>query len=234
MNKPPKVNVVQRPVQATRPPVKSVPRAVRPVMQAPNEPATSNGNLYKVNYAYTANGANQLTISIGDTIDVVKEGDAGGWWLGKLNGVEGWVPSAYIEKIVQTPLKPIRPVVAAPQPSESGQNTPTGTLRKPRGPQAIQGTLQPQMPQMPVRPQLPQMPVRPQAVQQPQTPQMPVRPQAVQPVVVPQMPIRPQAVQPIQQRPQMPIRPQAQGQQAQGPPTIPRKPMIPPKPSNLQ
>ena len=41
-----------------------------------------------------------LTFSAGTRIEIVRQGDPGGWWLGRLNGKKGWFPSSYctIEK----------------------------------------------------------------------------------------------------------------------------------------
>ena len=37
----------------------------------------------------------QLTLRAGDVIGITKEGDAGEWWEGTLNGITGWFPSAF-------------------------------------------------------------------------------------------------------------------------------------------
>ena len=41
-----------------------------------------------------------LAFVAGDRIDIMREGEPGSWWLGRLNGMKGWYPSAFcvIEK----------------------------------------------------------------------------------------------------------------------------------------
>ena len=56
------------------------------------------GPVYKVTYDYEATDDTQLSLVKGETIDIVEEGEENGWWLGKIGGVEGWVPSAFLEK----------------------------------------------------------------------------------------------------------------------------------------
>ncbi|XP_071442826.1 unconventional myosin-Ie-like [Hetaerina americana] len=49
-------------------------------------------------YSYCSQDLDELTFKEGDIIDIIKEHD-GGWWQGRLNGVEGLLPANYIEKI---------------------------------------------------------------------------------------------------------------------------------------
>ena len=55
-------------------------------------------------HAWSGDAANGiLSFSAGTRIEVVEEGDAGGWWRGRLDGVEGWFPSSYCETEEEPP-----------------------------------------------------------------------------------------------------------------------------------
>jgi len=56
----------------------------------------------KALFPFTASKPDELTFNEGDIIVIVQAdagGDAGGWFEGELNGVRGWCPSNYVEKI---------------------------------------------------------------------------------------------------------------------------------------
>lgn len=52
----------------------------------------------KALYAYEPQDTDELGISEGDTIEILKE-DQSGWWLGRLRGKEGLFPANYVERI---------------------------------------------------------------------------------------------------------------------------------------
>lgn len=52
-------------------------------------------------YAYDAQDTDELSFNEGDTIEILKE-DQAGWWRGRLRGKEGLFPANYIEKIWPT------------------------------------------------------------------------------------------------------------------------------------
>ncbi|KAK8758165.1 hypothetical protein V5799_004202, partial [Amblyomma americanum] len=52
----------------------------------------------KALYAYEPQDTDELAISEGDTIEIIKE-DPSGWWLGRLRGKEGLFPANYVERI---------------------------------------------------------------------------------------------------------------------------------------
>ncbi|XP_064474896.1 unconventional myosin-Ie-like [Ornithodoros turicata] len=75
--------------------VKPTPGAGKP------KPATRQKPVYpkcKAIYSYEPQDTDELALSEGDILEIVKE-DASGWWLGKLRGKEGLFPSNYVERV---------------------------------------------------------------------------------------------------------------------------------------
>uniref|UniRef100_A0A8C5ME40 Proline-serine-threonine phosphatase-interacting protein 1 n=1 Tax=Leptobrachium leishanense TaxID=445787 RepID=A0A8C5ME40_9ANUR len=58
----------------------------------------NNSQDYTVLYDYTAQNIDELDISVGDVVKVIKEGDDG-WWTVEKDGNKGFVPGSYIEKL---------------------------------------------------------------------------------------------------------------------------------------
>lgn len=57
---------------------------------------TVAGKKAKVTFKYEANDADELTLDVGDMIEVICEVEDG-WWRGKLNGKTGLFPSNFVE-----------------------------------------------------------------------------------------------------------------------------------------
>jgi vacuolar-type H+-ATPase subunit I/STV1 len=53
----------------------------------------------EVIYEYKSEDAQRLSIKPGDVIVILEQGEAGGWWLGELNGQEGYFPENYCKII---------------------------------------------------------------------------------------------------------------------------------------
>jgi len=49
-------------------------------------------------YAYQAQDADELSMKVGDLVEIITE-DPSGWWQGRLNGKQGLFPGNYVQKI---------------------------------------------------------------------------------------------------------------------------------------
>lgn len=94
-------------------------------------------------YDYTATGARELSFKTGDIITILVK-DASGWWHGELNGVQGLLPSNFLEEVT-VPARP--PPPSSPSGSSMMANpTPSSGSRAGAGiatPFATAATLQP-------------------------------------------------------------------------------------------
>lgn len=81
----------------------------------PPAPATPQ---YKAIYPFASQEAGEIAFEKGDLLEIVEK-DENGWWLARKDGIEGWVPSNYLEEYVppvvrSTPPPPPPPARRAP------------------------------------------------------------------------------------------------------------------------
>lgn len=53
--------------------------------------------IYVALYDFQGQSSGELSFSVGDVIDITQK-ESNGWWLGKLDGKEGWVPENYVKE----------------------------------------------------------------------------------------------------------------------------------------
>lgn len=116
-----KANGSNRTVPA--PPRASVAPPPPPPPPPPSQPAAE---LYKAKYAFNGEEG-EMSLKKDDIVEIVtKEGD-NGWWLVKMDGVEGWAPTNYLELVppqAAAPPAPKPPPRARPAPAASAAKTP--------------------------------------------------------------------------------------------------------------
>ncbi|KAG9256135.1 P-loop containing nucleoside triphosphate hydrolase protein [Emericellopsis atlantica] len=79
----------------------------------PAAPAAPPKIMAKVLYDFAGQRENELSISKGDTIEIVQK-ESNGWWLGKTAAGQAWVPAAYVEELA--PAAPAKSKPAPPAP----------------------------------------------------------------------------------------------------------------------
>ncbi|GAM82151.1 hypothetical protein ANO11243_001300 [Dothideomycetidae sp. 11243] len=89
-----------------------------PVAAHPKDPT------YRALYDFVGQTAGEMSLTKGATIEISQK-ENNGWWLAKIDGKEGWVPSAYLEEVPAAPPPPPPPPVAArpappPAPATNG------------------------------------------------------------------------------------------------------------------
>ncbi|ORX53664.1 hypothetical protein DM01DRAFT_1336195 [Hesseltinella vesiculosa] len=187
------------PTRSSVPASKSIP-AHAPVISASNSPppppppppaATpqpSSEPKYKAIYPFETDQDGELAIEMGDLIEVIEQDD-NGWWLAKKNGKEGWVPSNYLEEVVEekpTPPPPAppartrRPPPAIPPAETVEQHSPLPT------PAAYVTPAAPVIPSAPAIRSVPAIPAIPSV---PSTPSIPATPRATKPSLPSRAPV---------------------------------------------
>jgi myosin-1 len=115
-----------RPTPAAAPARTSIasnPAAKKPVPPppAPSPPAEPSIPTYKCLYPFSSGEAGEIAFEKDDIIEVLKNDDENGWWLARKDGIEGWVPSNYLEEYVApkptAPPPPPAPPARRPPPS---------------------------------------------------------------------------------------------------------------------
>ena len=59
------------------------------------QPRKSSHKTMTAAYAYQSQGADELSLSVGDKVKVLKADEGNGWTYGELNGQRGLFPTAY-------------------------------------------------------------------------------------------------------------------------------------------
>ncbi|GAB5592085.1 class II myosin [Umbelopsis nana] len=83
-----------------------------PPPPAPSPPSEPSFPTYKALYPFSSGESGEISFVKDDIIEVLKNEDENGWWLARKDGIEGWVPSNYLEEYVAP--KPISPPPAPP------------------------------------------------------------------------------------------------------------------------
>ena len=60
---------------------------------------TVAGKKAKVIFSYDAEKEDELTLNVGDIVDILRVTEEDGWWSGQLGGKEGLFSSSYVEVI---------------------------------------------------------------------------------------------------------------------------------------
>ncbi|KAM3585942.1 class II myosin [Umbelopsis sp. WA50703] len=109
-----------------------------PPPPAPSPPAAAavpSNPQYKCLYPFSSGEAGEISFVKDDIIEVLKQEDENGWWLARKDGIEGWVPSNYLEEY--TPPKPVSPPAApAPPARRPPPSIPSAASSKPANPVA--------------------------------------------------------------------------------------------------
>ncbi|KAH7374968.1 P-loop containing nucleoside triphosphate hydrolase protein [Plectosphaerella cucumerina] len=92
--------------------------ASRPVPPPPPPaPAAKPKVTAKVLYDFQGQKDNELTIRVGDVIEIVQK-ENNGWWLGKNASGQAWIPAAYVEELPPEPVP--APRAPPPPPAQNG------------------------------------------------------------------------------------------------------------------
>ncbi|CCG83993.1 protein of unknown function [Taphrina deformans PYCC 5710] len=98
-------------------------RAPPPPPPPPAPKAAPAKPIYVAMYDFQGQTAGELSFSTGDVIDITQK-ETNGWWLGHLNGKEGWVPENYVKEELPKGRPPPPPTPAKaraiPAPQQAG------------------------------------------------------------------------------------------------------------------
>lgn len=185
------------------PPPSSAPAPPPPVSSLPQ---------FKAIYPFKSQEEGEIEFEKGDLLEIIEK-DENGWWLAKHNGIEGWVPSNYLEEYV-----PPRVVSTPPPPPPPARRAPPSTPPAAASQAARASPVIPSQPRAPVAPSIPSQP------------RAPVANTSSVPAWKAELEARKSGVIPNQQGSPVPAArrtPPAPGQK----PMVPPKPMVPSKPS---
>ncbi|CEP08007.1 hypothetical protein [Parasitella parasitica] len=104
-----------------------------PPISSPNPPASTQPKYYKAIYPFQSQEGGEVSFQKGDTMEIVEK-DENGWWLARIDGKDGWVPSNYLEEY------------DAPEPSPPPPAPPARRRAPPPVPQPQQQQQQQQQP----------------------------------------------------------------------------------------
>ncbi|KAL9543808.1 hypothetical protein MBANPS3_007936 [Mucor bainieri] len=116
----------------------SLPAAPISTPQPPAAPAVpSKLPLYKAIYPFQPQEEGEVSFQKGDTMEIVEK-DENGWWLARIHGKDGWVPSNYLEECVvpepspapPPPPPPARRRAPPPTPQQHSTQQPTVPQRQ--------------------------------------------------------------------------------------------------------
>ncbi|OIW26006.1 myosin-1 [Coniochaeta ligniaria NRRL 30616] len=96
----------------------------------PAAPPAKAKIMAKVLYDFDGQKENEMSIKVGQLIEIVQK-ENNGWWLAKSGAGQAWVPAAYVEE--QAPPAP--PPVVAPRPPPPAPPAANGARAKPTPPQ---------------------------------------------------------------------------------------------------
>lgn len=74
--------------------------------------AVSTLPIYKAIYPFESQEGGEVSFQKDDTMEIVEK-DENGWWLARINGKDGWVPSNYLEECVAPKPPPLPPAPPA-------------------------------------------------------------------------------------------------------------------------
>lgn len=102
-------------------------RAPPPPPPPPAAKAAPLKPIYVAMYDFQGQTSGELSFSAGDVIDITQK-ETNGWWLGKKDGKEGWVPENYVKEELprSRPPPPPAPGKSARQPAAAAQSATGG------------------------------------------------------------------------------------------------------------
>lgn len=84
-----------------------------PPPRPPPPPAAPSKPMYKALYDFDSSNEGEMALVKDEQVEVIQKDEAGGWWLIKKGGVEGYAPGSYLELV---PPKPQPKAAPAPPP----------------------------------------------------------------------------------------------------------------------
>lgn len=109
-----------------------------PAPSPPPAAAEPSNPQYKCLYPFSSGEDGEISFVKDDIIEVLKQEDDNGWWLARKDGLEGWVPSNYLEEYTPpkaaSPPPPPAPPARRPAPSipSAASSKPSNPVASPR------------------------------------------------------------------------------------------------------